>query len=94
LEEFDFDHTRTLKRDTIAHLGALDFVTAKDNVVFLGPPGTGKHTSPSAWRSGHARPGTGSCSRPRPNGSRAWPTLTMLGAYKPSWSASAATHCW
>jgi DNA replication protein DnaC len=31
-----------LKRDTIAHLGTLDFVTAKDNVVFLGPPGTGK----------------------------------------------------
>ncbi len=42
LEEFDFDHQRSLKRDTIAHLGTLDFVTAKENVVFLGPPGTGK----------------------------------------------------
>ena len=42
LEEFDFDHARGLKRDLIAHLGTLDFVTAKDNVVFLGPPGTGK----------------------------------------------------
>jgi DNA replication protein DnaC len=42
LEEFDYDHARGLKRDTIAHLGTLDFVTAKDNVVFLGPPGTGK----------------------------------------------------
>jgi DNA replication protein DnaC len=42
LEEFDFDHARALKRDTIAHLGTLDFVTAKDNVVLLGPPGTGK----------------------------------------------------
>jgi DNA replication protein DnaC len=42
LEEFDFDHARGLKRDIIAHLGTLDFVTAKDNVVFLGPPGTGK----------------------------------------------------
>jgi len=42
LEEFDFDYQRTLKRDVIAHLGALDFVEAKDNVVFLGPPGTGK----------------------------------------------------
>ncbi|PQP11878.1 transposase [Rhodococcus opacus] len=38
LEEFDFDHARGLKRETIAHLGTLDFVTAKDNVVFLGPP--------------------------------------------------------
>src|SRR5438034_1096909 len=42
LEEFDYDHARTLKRDTIAHLGTLDFVTARENVVFLGPPGTGK----------------------------------------------------
>ncbi|MDX6393752.1 MAG: hypothetical protein QOJ73_4815 [Streptosporangiaceae bacterium] len=42
LEEFDFDHARGLKRDVIAHLGTLDFTTARDNVVFLGPPGTGK----------------------------------------------------
>ncbi len=42
LEDFDFDHQRSLKRDVIAHLGTLDFVEAKDNVVFLGPPGTGK----------------------------------------------------
>jgi hypothetical protein len=38
LEEFDFNHARGLKRDIIAHLGTLDIVTAKDNVVFLGPP--------------------------------------------------------
>jgi len=42
LEDFDFDHQRSLKRETIAHLGTLDFIEAKDNVVFLGPPGTGK----------------------------------------------------
>jgi DNA replication protein DnaC len=42
LEDFDFDHQRSLKRDTLAHLGTLDFVEAKENVVFLGPPGTGK----------------------------------------------------
>jgi DNA replication protein DnaC len=42
LEEFDFDYARGLKRDTLAHLGTLDFITAKENVVFLGPPGTGK----------------------------------------------------
>jgi DNA replication protein DnaC len=41
LEEFDFDHARGLKREVIAHLGTLDFVTAKDNVVFLGPPSRG-----------------------------------------------------
>jgi DNA replication protein DnaC len=42
LEEFDYNHQRSLKRDTIAHLGTLDFVAARENVVFLGPPGTGK----------------------------------------------------
>lgn len=42
LEEFDFDHQRSLHRDTIAHLGTLDFITGRENVVFLGPPGTGK----------------------------------------------------
>jgi DNA replication protein DnaC len=42
LEEFDYDHARGLKRDTIAHLGTLDFAAARDNVIFLGPPGTGK----------------------------------------------------
>ncbi|WP_412540065.1 IS21-like element helper ATPase IstB [Longispora sp. K20-0274] len=42
LEEFDFEHQRSLKREIIAHLGTLDFVASKENVVFLGPPGTGK----------------------------------------------------
>jgi DNA replication protein DnaC len=42
LDDFDFDHQRSLKRDVIAHLATLDFVAARDNVVFLGPPGTGK----------------------------------------------------
>jgi DNA replication protein DnaC len=42
LEEFDFEHARGLKRDLIAHLATLDFAVAKENVVFLGPPGTGK----------------------------------------------------
>jgi DNA replication protein DnaC len=38
IEEFDFDHARGLKREVIAHLGTLDFIAGKDNVVFLGPP--------------------------------------------------------
>jgi len=42
LEDFDYDHARPLKRDVVAHLGALDFVAARENVIFLGPPGTGK----------------------------------------------------
>ena len=42
LEDFDYDHARGLRREAIAHLGTLDFVTARENVIFLGPPGTGK----------------------------------------------------
>jgi DNA replication protein DnaC len=37
LEDFDFDHQHSVRRDVIAHLGQLDFVAARDNVVFLGP---------------------------------------------------------
>jgi DNA replication protein DnaC len=42
LEEFDYEHQRSLKRDTIAHLSTLDFIVGKENAIFLGPPGTGK----------------------------------------------------
>jgi DNA replication protein DnaC len=42
LEDFDIEHQRSLKREVLAHLGTLDFIANKDNVVFLGPPGTGK----------------------------------------------------
>ena len=33
LEEFDFDHARGLKRETIAHLGTLDFAVGRENVI-------------------------------------------------------------
>ncbi|MEU9608627.1 IS21-like element helper ATPase IstB [Streptomyces sp. NPDC048057] len=42
LEEFDEEHLRSFDRDAVARLGELDFVNAHRNVVFLGPPGTGK----------------------------------------------------
>ncbi|MGW6641517.1 IS21-like element helper ATPase IstB [Streptomyces iakyrus] len=42
LEEFDQQHPRGLDREVIARLGKADFVDARRNVVFVGPPGTGK----------------------------------------------------
>jgi uncharacterized protein (TIGR00645 family) len=42
LEEFDQQHPRGLDRDVLARLGKADFVDARRNVVFVGPPGTGK----------------------------------------------------
>jgi DNA replication protein DnaC len=42
LDDFDFTHAASIKRNQIAHLGTLDFITARENVILLGPPGTGK----------------------------------------------------
>src|ERR1039457_5352613 len=42
LEEFDFTFQRSVKKRAIEHLGQLDFLHGKENVVLLGPPGTGK----------------------------------------------------
>jgi len=42
LEEFDFTFQRSAKKTVIQHLGQLDFLAGKENVVLLGPPGTGK----------------------------------------------------
>src|SRR5438552_15423073 len=42
LEEFDFTFQRSVKKTVIEHFGQLDFLHAKENVVLLGPPGTGK----------------------------------------------------
>jgi DNA replication protein DnaC len=42
LEEFDFTFQRSVKRTVIEHLGQLDFLHSRENVILLGPPGTGK----------------------------------------------------
>jgi DNA replication protein DnaC len=42
LEEFDFTFQRSVKKTLIQHLGQLDFLAGRENVVLLGPPGTGK----------------------------------------------------
>jgi uncharacterized protein (TIGR00645 family) len=42
LEDFDEQHPRGFDREAVARLGKADFVTARRNVVFVGPTGTGK----------------------------------------------------
>jgi DNA replication protein DnaC len=42
LEEFDFTFQRSVKKTIVEHLGQLDFLHAKQNLILLGPPGTGK----------------------------------------------------
>jgi DNA replication protein DnaC len=42
LDDFDFTFQRSVKSQTMAHLAQLDFLAEAKNVIFLGPPGTGK----------------------------------------------------
>ncbi len=42
LDDFDFSFQRSVKKSTMAHLSQLDFLHEAKNVIFLGPPGTGK----------------------------------------------------
>jgi DNA replication protein DnaC len=42
LEDFDFTFQRSVKKTIVEHLGQLDFLHARENVILLGPPGTGK----------------------------------------------------
>ena len=42
LDDFDFGFARSLKREAVLHLHQLDFLAEHMNVIFLGPPGTGK----------------------------------------------------
>jgi DNA replication protein DnaC len=54
LEEFDFTFQRSVRKQVVEHLGQLDFLHGKDNVIMLGPPGTGKThcESPKRWSGG------------------------------------------
>src|SRR4051794_38673890 len=42
LEDFDFAFQASIRGDSVLHLGQLDFLAGRENVVLLGPPGTGK----------------------------------------------------
>src|ERR1700757_2737549 len=46
LEEFDFTFQRSVKKTVIEHLGQLDFLHAKENVILLGPPEHLSHCPP------------------------------------------------
>lgn len=42
IEDFVFDHIPAASRDLIAHLATCTFIPKRENVVLLGPPGTGE----------------------------------------------------
>ena len=43
LEEFDFSFQTSIRRDMVLHLGQLDFLAGRENIVLLGPPDLGSH---------------------------------------------------
>ena len=43
LEEFDFTFQRVVKKTIVEHLGQLDFLHARENVILLGPPDLVSH---------------------------------------------------
>jgi DNA replication protein DnaC len=49
LDDFDFSFQRSANRQQLAHLAQLDFLAEAQNVVFLGPSGTGKTHCESAY---------------------------------------------
>jgi hypothetical protein len=78
LEEFDFAFQSSIKKTSIVHLGQLDFLHGRENVVLLGPPGTGKSHCETAFSS-----------RRRRGSDRLAPAVTDLTQRDTSTSASA-----
>src|SRR4051794_15138034 len=93
LEEFDFSFQTSIRRETILHLGQLDFLAGRENVVLLGPPGTGKSHLATRWASAPAWPGTASASAPRPNGSPCSPTRNAPAGWTPSSTSCNRSRC-
>ena len=85
LEEFDFTFQRSVRKQVIEHLGQLDFLHARENVVLLGPPGTGKSHLAIALSSAPAWRASGSPSPPPPSGSP--------GSATPSATATSRRNC-
>jgi hypothetical protein len=50
LEEFDFTFQRSVRKTVVEHLGQLDFLHSRENVILLGPPTPWSHCPP---RCGH-----------------------------------------
>jgi hypothetical protein len=93
LEEFDFTFQRSVQMTVIQHLGQLDFLHGRENVVLLGPPGTAKHICRSRWGSAPAWPATALRSPRRPNGSPASATPNAKAGSKTNCGAWAGSRC-
>ena len=90
LDDFDWDQQPTA-RQQITVLASGAFLTETRNVVLLGPPGTGKPTSPPRSGSSPHTTDTESCSPPLSTGSPDSKTPTDTAGCPPSSHGYAAT---
>ncbi len=94
LEEFDWSFQRSVKQETVLHLAQLDFLLGKENVVLLGPPGTGKTHLAIALSIRACPPATGSPSPRRATGSPGSSTPSVSAGSPSSFDVWAASRCW
>ena len=92
LEEFDFTFQRSVKRQVVEHLAQLDFLHAKDNVVLLGPPGTGKTHLAIAISIRACLAGYRVSFATATEWSPAWPSTNATAPSKPSSAGSASSR--
>jgi DNA replication protein DnaC len=88
LEEFDFTFQRSVKKQVVEHLGQLDFLHGRQNVILLGPPGTGKTHLATALGVRACLADNALISRPPPHGSQDSPTRSAKASSRPSSNAS------
>jgi DNA replication protein DnaC len=92
LEEFDFTFQRSVKKTVIQHLGQLDFLRGRENVILIGPPGTGKTRLAIASGIRACLSGQRVIFK-RPNESRCSPTSDAKAASTRNSNAWSATRC-
>lgn len=91
LTDFTFNHVPQATRDVISHLATTTFVGRRENVVLLGPPGTGKTHLAIALAIKAAEATYPVSSTRRRTGSPGWPTPTPTAASPPNSNGSTAT---
>src|SRR6476619_6685209 len=94
LDEFDFTAQPGVDEKLIRELASLRFLDDAGNVVFVGPPGTGKTMLAIGWPAPPPRPVTASTSPPPTS----WPNAAAKRPWRvagpPACGSFAAPDCW